>query len=177
MSPETGGQPAVSEPVRQVAADIAVIVVFAVALIASRDFASVARWFPTAVGLVGMAAGAGKLAVDLLALRRERNPASAEATAEPAPADLAAAPMTAAGRRELLLWIGLIAALLVLIRVIGMVPAAALWLPAVLWWRGRRSLLLAGGGAIGVVVVLVLMEAELNVRWPEALFDIYGMLT
>jgi hypothetical protein len=200
MTDRPGPAAQLSEPVRQVAADVAVILVFAVALVVSRDFASVARWFPTAVGLVGMAAGLGKLAVDMLALRKARaaagepEPAPEAGPAEPAPApeagpaepepgpalapaDLSAPPLTPAGRRELLIWIGLIAVLLVLIRLIGMVPAAALWLPAVLWFRGKRSVPLAAGGAVGVVVLLVLMEAELNVRWPEPLFDIYGMLT
>lgn len=178
--------PASADPARQVAADAVVILVFAIALIASRDFAPVARWFPTAVGLVGMAAGAGKLVVDLLAVRRANRPAvtgepepdaaAADLTAAPA-ADLTAAPLTAAGRRELLVWLGLIAVLLALIGLIGLVAAAAVWLPAVLWWKGKRSVPLAAGGAVGVVVVMMLMEAELHVRWPDALFDIYGMLT
>lgn len=188
-APDPGSRLALPGPARQVAADLAVIAVFAVALLTSRDFAPVAVWFPTAVGIVGMVAGAGKLVVDLRALRQERaaagRPAPPESGPEPEagepdarqPADLVPPPLTAAGRRELLIWIGLLAGLLLLVRVVGMVPAAAVWLPAVLWWRGRRSVLLAAGGAVGVVVLLVLMEAELNVRWPEPVFDIYGMLT
>lgn len=196
MTEPPGTPRATAEPLRQIAADVAVIVVFALALVTSRGFADVAIWFPTAVGIVGMAAGAGKLAVDLLALRRARtvpapdlaapggepaegfqDDAAADGDRAPEQSDLVAPPLTRQGRRELLIWLGMLAVLLALIRLIGMVPAAAVWLPAVLWWRGRRSVVLAAGGAVAVVVLLVFLEAELNVRWPVPVLDIYGMLT
>lgn len=80
------------------------------------------------------------------------------------------------GEARALGWVVYIAVLLLVVGLVGMIPAAAIWLPLTLVRRANLSWLAAGISTAVLVTALLLLEEEVGIHWPYAILDILEFL-
>lgn len=148
------------------------VLIMAFAAYESLSFPRQARLYPLVVSLLGLVVAALSLSSDI---RRYRAQGTAVGKDVPSTASTASyepgAPIgyvfARAGRY--LAWCGL---LLLLIYVIGMKAAAMLFLTAFLWIESPLRRIFIPLAPIGIFLLLSALQAGVNLRWPNALFEL-----
>jgi hypothetical protein len=149
------------------------IVAFAYVAIASRDFPSISGMYPMVVAIAGLVLAVVTLLVDLRAWRRTGDVVGRDADNSATAALTASGEMTVgqsfrrAGRFGL--WL---VGLMLLIYVIGFVPAAGVFILAFLIVEADAKWPLIVVGPIVTIALLLLLANAINLYWPESLITI-----
>lgn len=149
------------------------IVVFLYTTVESRSFPSISGMYPLVVSIGGLLLATATLFVDLRTWRRKGEVIGSEADNSSTAALTADGDMTVgqafrrAGRYGL--WL---VGLMLLIWVIGMVPAAGVFVLVFLLVEADAKWPLLVAGPIVTVGLLLLLADAINLYWPESLITI-----
>lgn len=149
------------------------IVVFAYVAVASRSFPSISGMYPLVVAIAGLVLAVVTLLLDLWTWRRKGDVVGSDADNSATAALTASGEMTVgqsfrrAGRFGL--WL---VGLMLLIYLIGFVPASGIFVLAFLLIESDAKWPLVVAGPIITVGLLLLLADAINLYWPESLITI-----
>lgn len=150
----------------QLVASAVILLAFAATLYTAQEFASVARWFPTGVAVLGLALTIPKLVLDLVAWRGPVDvPPSRSSDAEEEPGN---------GMFGIVLWAGVVLGLLVLVRVLGFLYGVTIWLPLVMMFVSKARWYTTAIATVAIYALLWCSEVYLGMRWPPGFIDMSG---
>lgn len=155
----------------RLAFDVLVLVFFAYIFWASTEFRSLAGYFPGTVSGTALALGLVNLGVDIVRFRRMGTAIGDQGFAT-AIVDEQHGQQSREALQRMARYVAWIIGFVVLIGVIGMVPATLVFLLGFFWFDARTSKRFAILGAVIGTALLMLGTEVLSLRWPPSLLQI-----
>lgn len=156
----------------RVSFDLLVCMLFAFIVYEANSYQELARIFPFYIGLAGVVLALSNLAFDVTRIRKRGMVIGEEELSTAVLSERADPKVARAAFQRVVRYVGWILGLVLLIWIIGILPAAVVFIVLFLKVEAHRSWVLIVIGSAVTLAGLMLLRSILNIRWPASLIEL-----